>query len=156
MKKTLILAAAVIVLAGLIIGVGTGTAVTIFSSPEYALKQIEKDVSENGIDALEFYLTGDALSVWDTVSSVTDSSLLNSLLSILDTENTFGMLKSEFNEIQWTFDRIENKRKDSADVFLDFNYDDRFTGELEFRMTKTDGQWLISDLEFPVFEKTEW
>lgn len=155
-KTTIIIIAAVTVIFGVLIGAGAGVGITLLSSPEYALQKMQKDIEENGMDALEYYLTGEALEFWDTIETVTDNSLLNSLLSIFNFDNNLSVLKSELAEVVWTFDRIENKRKDSADVFLDFNYDDRLIGEIEFRMTKTDGEWMISKIEFPRFDEFNW
>lgn len=156
MKKIVAVVIAVVVVAGALTGIGAGVGISLFSSPEYALKNIQKDIAENGMDALEFYLTGEALEFRNSVESITDNSLLNSLLSIFDMDNGLSVLKSELDEVVWTFDRIENKRDDSAQVFLGFNYDDSLVGEIEFTMTKTDGEWLISKIEFPIFEKFEW
>ncbi len=156
MKKTVVIAAVVTVLLGSIIGIGAGVGISIFSSPEYALKNMQKDIEENGMEALEFYLTGEALDFWESVETVTDNSLIRSILSILDMDNGLSVLKSELDEVVWTFDRMDNKRDDSVDVFLDFNYDDSIIGEIEFRMSEIEGEWLISKIEFPVFDKLEW
>ena len=156
MKKTIVIALIVTVMTGSLIGIGAGVGISVFNSPEYALKNMQKDIEENGMDVLEFYMTGDALDFWNSVESITDNSLLNSIFSALDMNNGLSVLKSELDEIVWTFDRMENKRDDSVDVFLDFNYNDSITGELEFRMSEIDGEWLISKIEFPVFEKLEW
>lgn len=156
MKKSVVIIAIAAVLSITLIGVGTGFCLTVFSSPEYALQQLQKDIEEDGMSALEAYLTGDAMEFWDTIETVTDNSFINSLLSIFNMDNNLSVLKSELDEVIWTFNRIENKTRESADVFLDFNYDDRLVGEIEFRMTKTDGEWMISKIEFPIFDQFNW
>lgn len=156
MKKRIIIIAVAAVLAGTVVGIGAGVGITLLSSPEFALQKMQRDIEENGMEALEAYLTGDALEFWDTVETITDNSLINSLLSIFNFDNNLSVLKSVPDEVIWTFDRIENKQKDSADVFLDFNYEDRLIGEIEFRMTKTDGNWMISKIEFPIFDEINW
>lgn len=152
MKKTILITISVVVLISTMI-VGSGFYVT--STPEYALKEMIDDVHDSGMDGLYPYLTGKARTTIDTISSVADNNIFNTILSFISQSEYVNVLKSEIQEIQWSVSDVL-KSKENASVILSFNYDDKLVGTIELSMVREDGEWKIDELEFPEFDKINW
>lgn len=145
-KKGLKAAAAVILLLAV---VGTAAVFLMRGSPEYALWTTAKDVRAGGIEGLRPHLTGDALELLerlDGFSQGKDSKVMDALFSVLDLDGIMETLKTELAQVKWSLDDVE-KSANTAEFSLDFNYDNKLTGEVELDMIRTDGQWKISDIE---------
>ncbi|MBQ2001207.1 MAG: hypothetical protein II241_05445 [Clostridia bacterium] len=144
-----------ILIAVLLIGVGAFVGVSIIKSPEYALMQIKNDVQESGIDGLMPHLTDDAQKTVSTITSVTENQIVGALFSLFAKDDYVGALKSNLSEIDWRLDDVL-KSKNKADAVLGFNYKDKLTGTIEISMVYEDGEWKISGIEIPDFEKVDF
>ncbi len=152
MKRTLLITISFIVLiASTIVSIG----VYITNTPEYALKEMIDDVEASGMDGLYPHLTGEARATLDTVSSVVDNNIFNTISRFIGQSEYVGILKSEIQEIQWSVSDVL-KSKENASVILSFNYDDKLVGTIELSMIREDGEWKIDGLEFPEFDKINW
>jgi hypothetical protein len=147
MKKRKIIIAAVSVVLCLLITV----CVAILSSPEYALLKISKDVKKSGIEGLEPHLTEKARIVVHSIDAVSDSKLVDSILTAIGKTNAAGVLKEHINEVEWKLKDIL-KGKKQATAILEFNYKNLLIGTIEINMERDDG-WKISGIELPKFEK---
>ncbi len=149
MKKTILLTISIVVLIAITV---RGIGVYITNTPEYALKEMIDDVNASGMDGLYPHLTGEARATIDTVSSVTENSIFNTIVGFISQSENVGVLKSEIQEIQWEVDDVL-KSKENASVMLSFNYDDKLVGTIELSMVREDGEWKMDGLEFPEFDK---
>lgn len=152
MKKGFIIICSIILLLAAIAG---GFGLYIVNTPEYALKTIIEDINTSGIEGLEPHLTGKARKTLDTVSSVTESALFNTITGLINQDNYIGVLKSEIQEIQWEVADIL-KGKENAAVILSFNYENKLIGTIEISMIREKSGWKIDDIEFPEFTEIHW
>ena len=152
MKKALLITISIV---ALLAATSIGMGVYVTNTPEYALKEMIDDVNASGMDGLYPHLTGEARATIDTVASVTENSIFNTIVGFISQSEYVGVLKSEIQEIQWEVDDVL-KSKDNASVILSFNYDDKLVGSIELSMVKEDGEWKIDGLEFPEFDKINW
>lgn len=99
MKKALLITISIVALiAATIIGMGA----YVTNTPEYALKEMIDDVNASGMDGLYPHLTGETRATIDDVSSVTEISIVNTIVSFNSQSKYVRVLKSEIQEIQWT------------------------------------------------------
>lgn len=152
MKKVILIISSVVLLLVVIVG---GFGLYIVNTPEYALKNIIEDVKASGMAGLAPHLTGKAKETLDAVSSVTESSLFNTIMGFIDQSDYVGVLKSEIQEIQWGVDDVL-KSKENAAVILSFNYKDKLIGTIEISMVRREGEWKIDSIEFPKFTEVNW
>ena len=152
MKKAILITISVLVLIATMI---TGIGFYVTSTPEYALKETIDDVRDSGIEGLYPHLTDKARTTIDTVSSVMDNNIFNTILGFIDQNEYVSVLKSEIQEIQWNLSDVL-KSKENASVILSFNYDDKLAGTIELSMIREEGEWKIDELEFPEFDKINW
>ena len=129
--------------------VGTAAVFAVRGSPEYALWTMAKDVRADGFEGLKPHLTGDALELaekLDGISQGKDSKVMDALFSVLDLDGIVQTLKDELTQIRWSLDDVERSAH-TAEFSLDFNYDNKLTGEVELDMIRENGVWKISDIE---------
>lgn len=152
MKKAIIISASIVLLLAVIAG---GIGIYIINTPEYALKAMIDDVDTSGMDGLEPHLTGNAKETLDTVSSLTENKLFNTIMGFVNQNDYVSVLKSEIQEIQWGVKDVL-KSKENATVILSFNYENKLIGTIEISMTKEDAEWKIDGIEFPEFAEINW
>lgn len=152
MKKAIVISVYIVLLLVVIAG---GIGIYIVNTPEYALKTMIDDVGTYGMEGLEPHLTGNAKETLDTVSSLTENELFNTILDFINQNDYVSVLQSEIQEIQWGVDGVL-KSKENAAVILSFNYEDKLIGTIEISMTKKEGDWKIDGIEFPEFAEINW
>ena len=152
MKKTLGVLVAIMLIGAIACG---GAFAIINNSPQYALKIMIDEVTEFGLEGLMPHLTGEARDVIDSLAQVSDNTILNTIMGTLNIDNYVGTLKSKISEIDWSIGNIL-RNKERANVYLDFNYDNKLVGEIELDMIREDGEWKICDIGFPVFDEINW
>ena len=81
MKKAIIISVYIVLLLVIIAG---GIGIYIVNTPEYALKTMIDDVGTYGMEGLEPHLTGNAKETLDTVSSLTENELFNTILDFIN------------------------------------------------------------------------
>ncbi len=152
MKKTILIIVSIVALiAAILIGVG----VYIVNTPEYALAEMLGDVNDSGMEGLYPHLTDKARETVDAISSVTENSILNSIIGYISQSEYISVLKSEMQEIQWNVNDIL-KSKENALVILSFNYKDKLVGTIELSMIREAGAWKIDGVKLPKFDKISW
>lgn len=149
MKNAVLIISSITLLLALVVG---GFGLYIVGTPEYALRIILEDVNAFGIEGLDAHLTGKAKAALDTLSSVTESSLFNTIMGFVNQSKYIGVLKSEIQEIHWEVGDILRGTEHAA-VILHFNYQDALIGTIEISMIREEGEWKIDDIEFPEFTK---
>ena len=152
MKKILLITMSILVL---IATTGIGLGVYITNTPEYALKEIFDDVNTSGIEGLYPHLTDEASATINTVSSVVDNNIFNTIVGFINQSEYADVMKSEIREIKWSVSDIL-KGNEHASVILSFSYDDNVVGIIELSMIREDGEWKIDGLKFPKFNKINW
>lgn len=152
MKKTLGVLVAIMLIGAIACG---GAFAIITNSPQYALKIMIDEVTEFGLKGLMPHLTGEAQDVIDSVAQVSDNTIINTIMGTLNIDNYVSILKSKISEIDWSIGNIL-RNKERANVYLNFNYNDKLVGEIELDMIQNDGEWKISTVGFPVFDKINW
>lgn len=152
MKKALGVLVAIMLIGVIACG---GAFAIINNSPQYALKIMIDEVTEFGLEGLMPHLTGEARDVIDSVAQVSDNTILNTIMDTLNIDNYVGTLKSKISEIDWSIGNIL-RNKERANVYLNFNYDNKLVGEIELDMIREDGEWKISAVGFPVFDEINW
>lgn len=152
MKKTVLIIVSIVTL---IVAIIIGGGIYIVNTPEYAIKKMIKDVNDSGLEGLYPYLTDEAKETIDTVSSITDNNIVNSIIGLVSQSEYINVLKSEIQEIQWEVKDVL-KSKESATVILSFNYKDKLIGTIELSMIREDGDWRIDELAFPKFDEINW
>lgn len=152
--KTVKVRTIVIVLVLLILCAGACFGVYMLKSPQYALYKISKDVKDFGAEGLNPHLTGDAKATVEKINTLAESEFLGSILTIFGKENYVSIIKSDLKEVEWTINSISKSDK-TADVSLGFDYKDELTGTIDIDMTYTDGEWKISAITMPEFDKVD-
>lgn len=152
MKKSLKVFVSVIVL--LLLG-AIGLGFYFKTTPEYALMNIYQDINKSGIEGLYLHLTGEAKDTVETITEVTENRFVNSIMGLFDKNDYMGVLKSEIQNIEWDVEGIL-KNKKSATVMLDFNYEDKLTGNIQFSMLREKNGWKINELKFPKINDINW
>lgn len=152
MKKAILIISFVVLLLVMVVG---GIGLYIVDTPEYSLKNIIEDVNISGMEGLDPHLTGKAKETLDTVSSVTENVLFNTIKGFINLNDYVGVLKTEIQEIQWEVDDVL-KSKENATVILSFNYEDKLIGTIEILMIREEGEWKIASIEFPEFTEVNW
>lgn len=152
MKKTILIFCSVVLLLAVVVG---GLSLYIVNTPEYALKNIIEDVNDSGMEGLIPHLTGKAKDTLNTVSSVAESDLFNTIMGFINQNDYIGVLKSEIQEIHWGVDDVLKSRENAA-VILSFNYKDKLIGTIEISMIREEGEWKIDSIEFPEFDEINW
>lgn len=145
----------IIALLIVLIGAGAIVGVSVFRSPEYALLQISKDIKESGMDGLTPHLTGDAKAAVDSITAIAENNVVGAIISLFGGEDSTDSLMSNLKEIDWSLDDVL-KGKDKADVRVGFNYKDEFAGTIDINMIREDGEWKISGVGNPSFDKVEF
>lgn len=136
----------------LLIGIFVFFGISILNSPEYALMQIADDIEENGIEGIMPHLTDDAKKTVSTIISITENELINSIFSLTQNDDFTNILKSNLKDIEWSLEEVL-KNKEKADVVLGVNYNDKISGTIEIKMVRENGDWKISGLDLPTFNK---
>ena len=152
MKKTILIISSVMLLLAVVVG---SIGFYIVNTPEYALKSIIDDVNDSGMEGLTPHLTSKAKKTLDAVSSVTENSLFNAIMGLINQNDYIGVLKSEIQEIQWEVDDVL-KSKQNAAVILSFNYEDKLIGTIKISMIREEGEWKVDGIEFPEFTEVNW
>ena len=152
MKRAIFIIISVVLLG--VIGI-VGTGIYITNTLEYALKVMIDDVGTSGMDGLYPHLTGKAKTTMEAVSAVADNRIVSTLAGFIGQSEYVGILKSKMQEIQWSV-RDVLKSKENVSVILSFNYEDKLVGTMELSMLKEGGEWKISGVDFPEFEKINW
>lgn len=147
MKKAILIIVAVVAVLAIAL---TCVSIYFVNTPEYTLMKMQKSVQEEGLEGLMPYLTEDAKTTLGTMGSLVDNNLVGSLMGLLGQEDYLGTLKSELESVQWELNDIL-KSKNKATVTLNFQYDTKLAGTLEFVMIRQDG-WKIDELKMPDFE----
>ncbi len=147
MKKGIVITVAVVLLAALIIG-----GIAVAGSPEVALLNIAKDVKESGVDGLLPHLTDGAEKTISSIVAVSENKIVGMLMSLLGDSDYTGVLKNNLKDVEWEINDIL-KGKDKAEVVLDFDYEGKLCGTVEINMIRKDGEWRISGIDLPKFEK---
>ena len=148
MKKKLLVLGAIV--AAIAIAVSC-VSIYITRTPEYAMKQVLKDVKASGAEGLRPHLTEDAQEKLDTVTALTENKLLSLLVGMLTKKDYVGILKAEMKNIDWEVGEIM-KSRNHAEVILTFDYADRLTGTLPLSLVREGGTWKIDGLGMPSFE----
>ncbi len=152
MKKVLGVLVAIMLIGAIACG---GAFAIINDSPQCALKIMIDEVTEFGMEGLIPHLTGEARDVIDSVAQVSDNTIINTIMGTVNIDNYVSILKSKISEIDWSIgDILRNKER--ANVYLNFNYNDKLAGEIELDMIQDDGEWKISTVGFPAFDKINW
>lgn len=125
--------------------------IAIFTSPEYALFKISKDVKKSGVDGLTPHLTENAAMVVRSIDAISENKLVDSILTAIGKTNAAGVLKENLKDVKWELEDIL-KGKNKATVILSFNYKNLLIGTVEIDMIRDKG-WKISGIELPKFEK---
>lgn len=151
MKKVLLIICAVVLFLAV---VATSAYFYIVNSPEYALKGIMEDVTSAGMDGLTPHLTSEVQTKINSVTTVTDNKLVSALIKVIGKSDYIDALKTELQSVNWTLEEVLKNRNRAA-VFLSFDYQGKITGTLEIHMTRENGEWKISGLNIPEFDKFE-
>lgn len=112
-------------------------------SPEYSLRQIQKDIKSDGIDGLMPHLTGSAKATVETAVKVLNNPLVQSAVDILSDSEIPKLVSAGIENISWEMTDIL-KNKDRADVIVHFEYDSSFSGEIRIKLIKENKEWKIS------------
>lgn len=112
-------------------------------SPEYSLRQIQKDIKSDGIDGLMPHLTGSAKTTVETAVKVLNNPLVQSAVDILSDSEIPKLVSAGIENISWEMTDIL-KNKDRADVIVHFEYDSSFSGEIRIKLIKENKEWKIS------------
>ena len=112
-------------------------------SPEYSLRQIQKDIKSDGIDGLMPHLTGSAKTTVETAVKVLNNPLVQSAVDILSDSEIPKLVSAGIENISWEMTDIL-KSKDRADVIVHFEYDSSFSGEIIIKLIKENKEWKIS------------
>lgn len=114
-------------------------------SPEYSLRQIQKDIKSDGIDGLMPHLTGSAKATVETAVKVLNNPLVQSAVDILADSEISKLVSAGIENISWEMTDIL-KSKDRADVIVHFEYDSSFSGEIIIKLIKENKEWKISGI----------
>lgn len=143
----------IILTAALLIAVAAaGTTVYAVRTPEYALWKISRDVKKSGIEGLYPHLTADVKETLNEIISITESEMFGSIMDFLNKNDYSDKIISEIKEIKWSLNDIL-KGKNTAKVIVGFNYKDELTGRIEISMIRDKGDWKVSGIKFPKFDK---
>lgn len=112
-------------------------------SPEYSLRQIQKDIKSDGIDGLMPHLTGSAKTTVETAVKVLNNPLVQSAVDILADSEISKLVSAGIENISWEMTDIL-KSKDRADVVVHFEYGSSFSGEIRIKLIKENKEWKIS------------
>ena len=70
-------------------------------SPEYSLRQIQKDIKSDGIDGLMPHLTGSAKTTVETAVKVLNNPLVQSAVDILSDSEIPKLVSAGIENISW-------------------------------------------------------
>lgn len=139
MKKVLL----VFICIALVAIVATIPVINLIMSPEYSLRQIQKDIQSDGIDGLMPHLTGPAKTTVETVVKVLNNPLVQSAVGIIADSEIPKLVSAGIENIDWEMTDIL-KSKDRAEVIVHFEYDSSFSGEIRIKLIKENKEWKIS------------
>ncbi|MBQ8110564.1 MAG: hypothetical protein IJ124_10430 [Clostridia bacterium] len=144
MKKWMIVVVAVLVvgaIGALVIG-------NLLNSPEYALKKMVDDINANGFFAIRPYLSDSLQGALDKLKTAsTGLSLLGKVTGATGSE-ALGFLQDTVGSLDWSLGPVTRGGSD-ANVTLNVS-GEAFTGEITLVMTKSGGNWVISNLSVPL------
>ena len=152
MKKTLIIliiAASIVVVAGLVT-----MSVIALKSPEAALAEIAIDVKNEGISGLKDHMSDSLLSRLHLDSDDSESPLITMVKEYLEKVNYFGIPEMAKEKTKWELGEIKEDG-DDVRVTFNFNYDNKLTGKIKFKMSQEDGEWKISSFGIPSIKRVK-
>ena len=114
----------------------------ILNTPEYTLRNMMNDIKQDGITAIEPYLTDNMLVIYQGARAVTENPLLQYLIST-DYASQFIDIMSDVS-LKWALEGVERARS-TAIATLNVTCDS-FCGHIDFDMVRKDRQWLISNV----------
>lgn len=121
----------------------------VLNLPEYALGTMMKEVKQDGVSAIEPYLTDGMLSLFQTAQAIAENPLMKYLITTDYGAQVLNVLDDV--SLEWKLESIARSRE-SAVAFLNLT-SDSFSGSMCIDMVREDGQWLICDISIPV---TNW
>ena len=136
-KKELVIALCLV--SALILGL---IALSFLSSAKFALVKTGIDLKRDGIEGLRAHLSGEALSTFDAIDTLTRDEKVSAFLALFSPTDSLRILKTYLPDLKWEVLGMSESEND-ATVTLAFVYKDIFYGELEAIMTKTSGVWYI-------------
>ena len=110
--------------------------------PEYTLHSMMKSIKQDGITAIEPYLTDNMLLIYQGARVVTENPFLQSLIPT-DYASQFFDIMSDVS-LEWEFEGVERTRS-TAVATLNVICDS-FSGLIDLDMVRVDKQWLISNI----------
>ena len=146
-SKVILLCVVAVLVAAIIIG-----AVVFFRSPHYALSQMKKAISKEGISAIRPYLSESLQEKYDAVVNVSEKvGFLSGLLPdsvksgaaslISGLAESGGEIQVDLKGITWSGSR--------ANVSLNVS-NDKVNANVELVMERIGGQWRITSASIPV------
>lgn len=127
----------------LIIGVVVSS---FLSSAKFALVRTGIDLKKDGIDGLRPHLSGDALSTFDAIDTLTKDEKVGAILALFTPTDSLRILKTYLPDLKWKVLGMSESEVD-ATVTLAFVYKDVFYGELDVIMNKTADRWYIDNFK---------
>lgn len=116
--------------------------------PETALKQIAQDVKENGITAIEPYLTDHAVEVYQLAKTIVQSPLSRVLAGSDKVSALYSILRAGASDLSLNLEKIE-RGEDSAEISLNAETA-AFSGKINLSMVYRENQWLIRNVSLPL------
>lgn len=145
MKKVWIISAAAVLIVAIVGGVMW---FNFTQSPEYALMNIFRDMSESGAEGLRPHLTADAQTTLDNINAFAENKIVNAIAGLLDMKDDIAVLMEKLQQTKWDVVDIM-KGENNAVAILSFEYDEDLSGTMEISMTKEEKTWKIDDIQLP-------
>ena len=140
-KMILALILAAMVLGGLYAGY-------MLTSPQYALSSLVKEINQNGITAVEPYLTGDIQSAYSKVMEIVQNPLLGTIMSFSPSQRAIAALANGAGKIKAGYKEVKRNLKE-ATVTLAVDAE-ICSGEMGLEMIWEKGKWMIRDISIPI------
>lgn len=122
---------------------------TFVLSPEFTMLRAIHSVKENGLSGLYDYLNNDGKQAIEKILLLTDNRIANFTSNLLLDQPISEILASGVSSIDWTIDEII-KSGDKAVFSLHFNYQDKFSGDIEVDLQREGVKWKIYRIEIPI------
>lgn len=151
MKKTIIIIVSTVII---LLAAFGGVVLYYISTPEYAIQRTISDVKESGIEGLKPHLTQETRKTVEDIISSVENPLISGIFQLQADSEQISFLITEISKIDWSYSDIL-KGKEHADVLINFDYEDKIKGTVSINMLSEEGEWKISGIGIPTFEKFE-
>lgn len=144
MKKIIAILLAVVIL--------TSAAVYVVNMPEFTLYKMSKEIKQEGLTAVESYLTDDLKPMFQTVVMLSSQPWLAGLINDASTQELLSILSSEA-AMTWKLGEVRRGSK-TASVLVEVD-SAAFAAQIGLELVREDGKWLINGFTLPSFSLKE-